>query len=259
MDMLMALLAVAFVIGMLVFGFLKFLKPMIGGGGRAGLQNKYMQKVIDDYNGLAAALQAPPPEIPEHQGYKGWPILTVQKDGAKIVVTPTTDYWGEFERSLLYRDPYIDAPPSDRTRNAAIGQAAMSVLDAVTGVDMDPMNNRIRADQLTTVKLAMPARFRGSRILIRPETLAGKLTSVGEVKIEHPGFDAAFKVNGGNEAMVRQLLTPEMCDALMQFKARCGKFQLNEDHLLWANVTLDVSKVPNVVAAMQELFAVMNK
>jgi hypothetical protein len=262
MNTLMAIISVAVVIGILAFFFLKVVKPMMSGG-RVGMQNQMIQKYIDDYDRLARTLQCDPPAAPQTaEGYKGWPVLTIKKDAGTIVVTPTTDYWGEHEQSLLYRNPYGDPGAAQRMQGAAMGQAAMSVLDAATDL-MDAgthhHDHQIRADQLTTIKLRMPASWKGSMILVRPETLLGKLTSPGEVSVNNPAFDKAFKVNGSNAARVREILTPRLCEALLRFKDRAGKFQLNEDNLICAYVGLGTDKVPKIVNEMWEIAKIVGK
>jgi hypothetical protein len=262
-NMISAVFSVVIVIGLFVFVFIKFVKPMMSGG-RVGMQNQYMQKIIDDYQRLASTLQCDPPEVPEHQGYKAYPILTVKKDAGSIIVTATTDYWGEHERSLLYRNPYTDFSNEQRVMGAAAGQAAISMLSAATslmgGSDiMGQHHDAIKAELLTTVKLQMPQSFRGSMILVRPETLLGKLTNLGEVAIDFPGFDRAFKVNGSNEARVKEILTPQLCEALLKLKNQMGKFQLNENYLIWAHQTVSTAKVPEAVNALLEIARIVGK
>jgi hypothetical protein len=262
MNTIMAIISVAVVIGIFAFFFLKVVKPMMSGG-RAGVQNQMIQKYIDDYNRLARTLQCDPPAVPQTaEGYKGWPVLTIKKDAGTIVVTPTTDYWGEHEQSLLYRSPYGDPGTAQRIQGAAMGQAAMSILDAATdlvGTGTHHHDHQIRADQLTTIRLQMPASWKGSMILVRPETLMGKLTSLGEVSVNNPPFDRAFKVNGSNAARVQEILTPRLCEALLRFKDRGGKFQLNENTLICAYVGLGTDKVPNIVNELLEIAKVVGK
>jgi len=192
MNTLLAFVSIAFVVGMIVIMFVKFIKPMMSGG-RVGMQNQMMQKYIDDYNRLAQTLQCDPPEVPEYNGFKAYPILTVRSALGTIVVTPTTDYWGEFEGSLLYRNPYTDMDTTQRMQEAAVAQTATALLGAATsilrthsyGSTYMKRHQRSKADQLTTVKLMMPDSFKGSKILVRPEMLLGKLTNIGEVAIPY--------------------------------------------------------------------------
>ena len=77
------------------------------------------------------------PEIPRTaEWYIGWPVLTIKKDLGTIIVNPATDYRGGHEQSLLYRNPCGD-PGADRRimQETAMGQAAMSILDAATDLD----------------------------------------------------------------------------------------------------------------------------
>lgn len=264
MDVLGAFLSIAILVGIGIIFFIKIVKPMMSGG-RVGMQNQQMQKYIDDYNRLAQTLQCDPPEVPEYNGYKGLPVLTIRSALGTIVVTAITDYYTQFDGRLLYRNPYTDMSTEQRVQGAAVAQTASAFLDtaaSMLGRGSYRSSYRRRhidrkAEQLTTVKLMMPDSFKGSRILVRPEKLLGKLTNLGEVVISHPGFDKAFKVHGADSARVQALLTPELCDALLRFNNQCGEFQLNEDYLIWVHVGWGTEQVPAVVNALWEVAKVL--
>lgn len=262
MNSIMVIISVIVVIGICAFFFLKVVKPLKSSG-RAGMQNQAMRKCVDDYSRLARKLRCPPPVVPEAGGgRRGWPVLTIKNKTGTILVTPTIDYWGEHEQSILYRSPYTEMSATQRIQEADMEQAAQSFLEAATdvmGASYHHQQHQIRSCLLTTVRLTMPASWKGSMILVRPATFLGKLIGLNEVVISHPGFDKKLNVNGANADRIREMLTPQLCEALLRFTEKAGAFQLNESHLLCAFEGLDTDKVPAIVNEMWAIAKIAGK
>ncbi len=213
-------------------------------GGIKNWQNKIMKPYIDEYNKLAQKLNAPPPEVPEHDGYKSWPVLRYSNGNANITIKPATHYELNIEKDFLYRDPYGKTSQVNRSI-AAIGNRKSYV--------------KRQANQVTEVRMKMPNSLQGTGILITPETIAGKIFSYGEIKTNNLQMDKTFHITGSNPSQVNAFLTPEICDALLKFRQIHGKFQLNENEMIWIKIGYKTHDIPPVVDGLLEVSKVLWK
>lgn len=190
MQILGPLIGVGLVILFILVG-IAVAKSMKGGA--------FMTKINAQYAALAATLGLPPPVAGQ-----GYPVLTIDSgNGLAITIRPVTHYHREnasgFSNipAILLESPYDGLDDVARARAAASSQVAGTLLSmAGRGSSYTARACRTKAEQLTEITLALPLRFRDTKILLTPETAIGSLTNMGEIGIDDRDFDREFKIKG---------------------------------------------------------------
>ncbi|MFH2143106.1 MAG: DUF3137 domain-containing protein [Bacteroidota bacterium] len=196
-------------------------------------QNRFVKKIIANYEKLAQAIGAPMPERFENKGYLSYPKLRIKRLELDIVVTPEIFNRYSNEPGYLARNPYGETNSLSMARR--------------------PQNAKNMTSQITTVKMTLPPKYRGTGLLIRTESLLGNLVNYTEIKVGDSNFDKTFSILGQSKDLVESVLTPQLREALLKFRKDHGKFQLNDRQMIWIKTGHGTSGIEYVIKGFEEV------